>query len=115
MDEGRDRPTRPRDRGRSPSPPRLYRGDDEDRGTGAQMTRIAISSGHGKYIRGARGDPVPPQLDEVDEARKVVERVADFLRGAGVEVATFHDNTSTTQSQNLDTIVNWHNRQTRDL
>ena len=77
--------------------------------------RIAISSGHGLHIRGARGDPVPPQLDEVDEARKVVERVADFLRGGGVEVVTFHDNTSTTQSQNLDTIVNWHNRQTRGL
>ena len=44
--------------------------------------RICISSGHGKYIRGASGSPVPPQLDEVDEARKVVEQIADELRCA---------------------------------
>src|SRR5215472_7260738 len=77
--------------------------------------RIAISSGHGKYIRGASGDPVPPQLDEVNEARRVVERVADYLELANVEVETFHDNTSDTQSENLDTIVDWHNEQDREL
>jgi N-acetylmuramoyl-L-alanine amidase len=77
--------------------------------------RIAISSGHGKYIRGAAGDPVPPQLDEVDEARKVVERVCDFLAEAEVECETFHDDTSTTQSENLDRIVDWHNDQDREL
>ena len=32
------------------------------------MTTIIISSGHGKYIRGASG-----YLDEVDEARRVVD------------------------------------------
>ena len=77
--------------------------------------KIAISSGHGKYIRGASGNPVPPQLDEVDEARRVVERVADYLGEANVEVETFHDNTSHDQSTNLDTIVDWHNDQDRDL
>jgi peptidoglycan hydrolase-like protein with peptidoglycan-binding domain len=77
--------------------------------------KIAISSGHGKYIRGARGNPVPPQLDEVDEARKVVERVADYLANAEIEVKTFHDDISTTQSENLDRIVAWHNDQERDL
>jgi hypothetical protein len=78
--------------------------------------RVALSSGHGKYIRGASGDPVPPQLDEVDEARKVVERVCDFLAEAEVECETFHDDTSTTQSENLDRIVDWHNSQgERDL
>jgi hypothetical protein len=71
---------------------------------------IVISSGHGKYVRGAMF-----YLDEVDEARKVVERVADYLRDAGVTVKTFHDNTSTTQNQNLNTIVAYHNAQTRDL
>jgi peptidoglycan hydrolase-like protein with peptidoglycan-binding domain len=71
---------------------------------------IVISSGHGKYIRGASG-----YLDEVDEARRVVERVAEFLRAADVEVETFHDNTSHDQSTNLSTIVNYHNKQTRDL
>jgi len=77
------------------------------------MTSIAISSGHGLYVRGASGDPVPPQLDEVDEARRVVNRVAQYLAVVG-DVSVFHDNTSTTQSENLDTIVDWHNRQLRD-
>ena len=71
--------------------------------------KIAISSGHGLHIRGARGNPVPPQLDEVDEARKVVETVATELRNRGVETWTFHDNTSYDQNTNLHTITNWHN------
>ena len=74
------------------------------------MTSIVISSGHGKYIRGASG-----YLDEVDEARKVVEQVAEYLRSINVTVKTFHDNTSHDQSTNLSTIVNYHNSQTRTL
>jgi len=65
---------------------------------------ITISSGHGKYVRGAEG-----YLDEVDEARRVVEHVADYLGSNGVEVETFHDNNSRDQSDNLDAIVDWHN------
>src|SRR5215469_6356727 len=76
--------------------------------------KIAISSGHGKYVRGAVG-PQGWGLDEVNEARKVVPKVAEFLRLTGNEVATFNDDTSTTQSQNLNTIVNWHNKQNREL
>jgi N-acetylmuramoyl-L-alanine amidase len=76
--------------------------------------KIAISSGHGKYIRGASASPRPPHLDEVDEARRVTDKVAEFMRGAGVGVEVFHDNTSTSQSQNLNTIVNWHNSKARD-
>jgi len=72
--------------------------------------KIAISSGHGKYVRGAKG-----LIDEVDEARRVVPAVADYLRLNGNEVVTFNDDISTTQSQNLNTIVNWHNSQSRDL
>lgn len=71
---------------------------------------FCISSGHGKYIRGASG-----YLDEVDEARRVVERVAEMMLGAGLAVKTFHDNTSHDQSTNLNTIVNWHNKQSREL
>jgi N-acetylmuramoyl-L-alanine amidase len=71
---------------------------------------ICISSGHGKIVRGASGI-----LDEVDEARKVVEQVAVELRDRGVKVDVFHDNTSTSQNQNLNTIVNHHNAQHRDL
>ena len=38
-----------------------------------------------------------------------------MLQGAGVSVKTFHDNTSHDQSTNLNTIVNWHNKQSREL
>src|SRR6516164_4307378 len=71
--------------------------------------KVVISSGHGKYIRGASGYPTPPQLDEVDEARRVVETVAEYLRLAGVEVVTLHDNVSTSQSANLSWITSHHN------
>ena len=70
---------------------------------------IAISSGHGKYVRGAKGF-----LDEVDEARLIVERVGELLRSAGIGCKTFHDNTSTSVSANLNAICNWHNAQKRD-
>jgi N-acetylmuramoyl-L-alanine amidase len=76
--------------------------------------KIAMSSGHAKYVRGASGSPVPPQLDEVDQARRVVDRVAEMMKQAGVGIVTFHDNTSHSQNENLNTIVAWHNKQTRD-
>jgi hypothetical protein len=72
--------------------------------------RIVISSGHGKYVRGASGI-----LDEVNEARKVTERLAKELRDRDVDVKTFHDNTSTSQNENLNAIVNYHNAQDREL
>jgi len=72
--------------------------------------RVAISSGHGLKVRGASG-----YIDEVDEARRVVPKVAQFLHRRGVRVVTFKDDTSTTQDQNLKTIVDWHNQQERDL
>jgi hypothetical protein len=77
--------------------------------------KLAISSGHGKYIRGAAGSPVPPQCDEVDEVRKIVDRVTQILNDGGVPTVKFHDNTSHDQDTNLKTIVGWHNKQTRDL
>jgi N-acetylmuramoyl-L-alanine amidase len=71
---------------------------------------VIISSGHGKYVRGATG-----YIDEVDEARKVVERVADYLREVDVIVTTYHDNVSKSQDENLKRIVDFHNSQTRGL
>jgi N-acetylmuramoyl-L-alanine amidase len=71
---------------------------------------IVISSGHGKYIRGASG-----YLDEVDEARRVVACVAEYLRAIDVGCLTFNDDVSTTQSENLQRIVAFHNSQQRDL
>jgi N-acetylmuramoyl-L-alanine amidase len=68
--------------------------------------KIVISSGHGKYVRGASGI-----LDEVDEARLVVDRVAKELRNRDVEVITFHDDVSQSQNENLNRIVDFHNAQ----
>jgi N-acetylmuramoyl-L-alanine amidase len=73
-----------------------------------------MSSGHGKYIRGAEG-PSPWGLDEVDEARLVVEEAAKALRAFGVETTTYHDDVSTSQNENLNRIVDFHNSKTRDL
>ncbi len=75
--------------------------------------RTVISAGHGKLIRGARGNPVPPQLDEVDAARRVVKRVGEML-GANL-VATYWDDVSRTQNENLKRIVDFHNSKVRDL
>ena len=71
---------------------------------------IVISSGHGLYVRGAAGI-----LDEVDEARKVVDAVGEALRKRGVDVVTYHDNVSTSQNENLNRIVDFHNSKARDL
>lgn len=72
--------------------------------------KVVISSGHGKYVRGASG-----LIDEVDEARKVVSAVADILTDRDVDTVVFHDNKSTNQSDNLETIVDFHNSEVRDL
>jgi N-acetylmuramoyl-L-alanine amidase len=72
--------------------------------------KVVISSGHGKYVSGASG-----YINEVTEARKVVDRVADLLNTAGVQATKFHDDTSHSVNENLDTIVNFHNSKTRDL
>ena len=75
--------------------------------------KVVISSGHGKYVRGAEGPP-PWGLDEVDEARRVVEATAPALRAKGVDVTTYHDDVSHSQNENLDRIVSFHNSKTRD-
>lgn len=80
------------------------------RGPRHTYRKIAISSGHGKLVRGASG-----LIDEVDEARNVVEKLAGCLERRGCDVFVFHDDTSTDQATNLETIVNWHNEQERDL
>ena len=68
--------------------------------------KIAISSGHGKYVAGASG-----LIDEVDEARRVVDRLGELIPDA----VTFHENTATTQEQNLKNLTNWHNAQNAEL
>ena len=76
----------------------------------SEINRVAISSGHSLKVRGASG-----VLDEVDEARRVVERVADELGDMGINVVVYHDDKDQSQSQNLETIVSFHNEQERDL
>ncbi len=75
---------------------------------------VVISAGHSKHVRGAAG-PTPWGLDEVDEARLVMDRVASELRSRGVTVKTYADDVSTTQNENLNRIVDYHNSQYRDL
>jgi N-acetylmuramoyl-L-alanine amidase len=83
---------------------------------GATPMKIVMSSGHGKYIRGASGSSCGSWgLDEVDQARRVVEQSATMMRHLGADVTTFHDNTSHDQNTNLNTIVNFHNSQKRDV
>ena len=71
---------------------------------------ITISSGHGKYVPGAIGI-----INEVEEARRVTNRVAELLHQMGVAVNVFHDNNSRNQRDNINTIVRHHNGQIRDL
>ena len=72
--------------------------------------RIVISSGHAKHVPGA-GE----LIQEVPEARRVVDRVAEYVRDLGDEAIVFHDDTSKSQSANLNAIVAFHNFQARDL
>lgn len=79
------------------------------------INAVTISSGHGLKIRGSKDI-----IDEVDEARKVVNLVADYIEMLGVKVNVIHDNVSTTQSANITSgkssyIVSEHNATYRDL
>jgi N-acetylmuramoyl-L-alanine amidase len=71
---------------------------------------VVISAGHGDKVRGASG-----VLDEVDEAQRVVPRLAKFLRAMRCIVYEFVDHESTTQDENLAAIVDYHNTIDRDL
>ena len=68
--------------------------------------KIVISSAHGKHVAGANG-----YLNEVEESRRVVDEVARIMRRSGAEVIVFHDDVSTTQDENLDRIISFHNSQ----
>jgi N-acetylmuramoyl-L-alanine amidase len=71
--------------------------------------KIVISSGHSLYVRGAAG-PEPWGLDEVNEARRLVAEVADWLTVNGYDVSQIHDDQSKTQSDNLNYLVREHNK-----
>ena len=66
--------------------------------------QINISSGHSINCQGASG-----YINEVTEARRVVDRVYEMCKAVGIEVYKYHD-TASSSSQNLANIVNFHNR-----
>ena len=76
---------------------------------------ITISSGHGLYVRGASG-----YLDEVNEARKVVNKVAEYIKQIGCKVTVIHDDVSKTKAQNITNgkssyLVSKHNASVREV
>ena len=72
--------------------------------------KIVISSGHGLHIPGAKD-----LIDEVIEARRVTDRVAEILQDAGVDVSVFHDDTTRPPDNTVNTINAYHNKLQRDL
>jgi hypothetical protein len=75
--------------------------------------KIVISAGHSAIVRGAEG-PDPWGLDEYDENVRVTNRVADYLRAAGVGVEVVIDTHSDDQDENLNWLISEHNKRTRD-
>lgn len=67
-------------------------------------SQINISSGHSINCQGASDI-----INEVTEARKVVDRIYEMCKAIGIEVYKYHD-TSSSSSQNLANIANWHNK-----
>lgn len=73
--------------------------------------KVTMSSGHGKKVAGASCF-----VDEVTEARKVVDRtkaIADTIQKNAITI--YHENTTTNKRDNLNTIVKYHNGTSRDL
>ncbi|MCL2575732.1 MAG: N-acetylmuramoyl-L-alanine amidase [Defluviitaleaceae bacterium] len=71
---------------------------------------ITLSSGHGKYMQGASGI-----INEVIEARRVANQVAKILRGADIAVNLFHENDAKNATDNVNSIIKYHNSTQRDL
>ena len=65
--------------------------------------QVNISSGHSINCQGATDI-----INEVTEARKVVDRVYEIVKASGKQCYKYHD-TSSSSTQNLVNIVNWHN------
>ena len=67
-------------------------------------SQIVISSGHSINCQG-----MSDIINEVTEARKVVDRVYDIVIASGKKCYKYHD-TARSNSQNLANIVNFHNK-----
>ncbi|MBM7607589.1 N-acetylmuramoyl-L-alanine amidase [Lysinibacillus composti] len=76
-----------------------------------KTTEIELHPGHWENENsGATGI-----IKEVEEARKVTKRVYEILKASKVPTTYFEDNTSTNQSQNLNTLVKEHNKDQNGL
>jgi N-acetylmuramoyl-L-alanine amidase len=74
-------------------------------------SEIELHPGHWKHTgSGANGI-----INEVTEARRVTKRVYEILKASKVPCTYFEDNTSTNQRQNLNTLVQHHNRDLNGL
>lgn len=65
--------------------------------------QVNISSGHSINCQGAADI-----INEVEEARKVVDRVCEIIKANGKACYKYHDTASNSKT-NLVNIVNWHN------
>ncbi|MCL1819118.1 MAG: N-acetylmuramoyl-L-alanine amidase [Oscillospiraceae bacterium] len=72
--------------------------------------KIVISSGHGKHVAGASG-----YIDEVTEARRVVPKAAEYMRQMGAVVTEYNEDTAKNKTDNLNTIIKFHNSCSRDF
>lgn len=70
-----------------------------------------VSSGHGLKVRGASSK----FMDEVDQARRVVNRVEQLCKEMGDPIIVFHENVATSVNGNLSNIVSFHNSKNRTL
>lgn len=68
-----------------------------------EYNQVNISSGHSINCQGTADI-----INEVTEARKVVDRVYEIVKASGKQCYKYHD-TSSSSTQNLVNIVNWHN------
>lgn len=75
------------------------------------MANRTISSGHGKKVAGASY-----YIDEVTEARKVVDRVSQICEQLDPKgTITYHEDSASNKTSNLNNIIKYHNSTNRSL
>jgi len=67
--------------------------------------KIVLSSSHSKFLTGA-----VDLITERDESRRVVARVAEYLRAVGVDLIVIHDDVSKGKTANINWLVAAHNK-----
>ncbi len=75
------------------------------------MANRTISSGHGKKVSGASY-----YIDEVTEARKVVNRVTEICEQLDPKgTIKYHEDSASNKTSNLNNIIKYHNSTNRSL